>query len=142
MDIGSLQIIVFIATFLLMLAVGITSSYEDLKNNIFIIDRALVVSIILQLLIVPIIFFIFVDYIFDLETHVKIFFIILATRSSAITSSFILLLLFKVTLSVLLLRFWSYLFTAFADSFLFGFPYSFLDYSLYISGVTDFLIFF
>lgn len=87
MDIGSLQIIVFIATFLLMLAVGITSSYEDLKNNIFIIDRALVVSIILQLLIVPIIFFIFVDYIFDLETHVKIFFIILALSPGAVVST-------------------------------------------------------
>ena len=87
MDIGSLQIIVFIATFLLMLAVGITSSYEDLKNNIFIIDRALVVSIILQLLIVPIIFFIFVNFVFDLETNVKIFFIILALSPGAVVST-------------------------------------------------------
>ncbi|MDB4184490.1 bile acid:sodium symporter [Alphaproteobacteria bacterium] len=87
MDIGSLQIIVFIATFLLMLAVGITNSYEDLKNNIFIIDRALAVSIILQLLIVPIIFFIFVNFVFDLETNVKIFLMVLALSPGAVVST-------------------------------------------------------
>lgn len=82
-----MQIVVFVATFLLMMAVGLTSSYQDLKNNIFIIDRALAVSIILQLLIVPIIFFIFVNFVFDLETNVKIFFIILALSPGAVVST-------------------------------------------------------
>ena len=82
-----MQIVVFVATFLLMMAVGLTSSYQDLKNNIFIIDRALAVSIILQLLIVPIIFFIFVDYIFDLETNVKIFLMVLALSPGAVVST-------------------------------------------------------
>ena len=87
MEIGSLQIVVFVATFLLMMAVGLTSSYQDLKNNIFIIDRALAVSIILQLLIVPIIFFIFVNFVFDLETNVKIFLMVLALSPGAVVST-------------------------------------------------------
>ena len=87
MDIDSLQIIVFIITFLLMIAIGLTSNYEDLKNNIFLIDRALVVSITLQLLIVPIIFFIFVNFIFDLETNIKIFLMILALSPGAVVST-------------------------------------------------------
>ena len=87
MDIDSLQIIVFIITFLLMIAIGLTSNYEDLKNNIFLIDRALVVSITLQLLIVPIIFFIFVNFIFGLETNVKIFLMILALSPGAVVST-------------------------------------------------------
>jgi len=82
-----LQIVVFVATFLLMMAVGLTSSYQDLKNNIFIIDRALAVSIILQLLIVPIIFFIFVNFVFDLETNVKIFLMVLALSPGAVVST-------------------------------------------------------
>ena len=87
MDIDTLQIVVFISTFLLMMAIGLTSSYEDLKNNIFLIDRALVVSITLQLLIVPIIFFIFVNFIFDLETNIKIFLMILALSPGAVVST-------------------------------------------------------
>ena len=87
MEIDSLQIVVFVATFLLMMAVGLTSSYQDLKNNIFIIDRALAVSIILQLLIVPIIFFIFVNFVFDLETNVKIFLMVLALSPGAVVST-------------------------------------------------------
>lgn len=87
MDIDTLQIVVFIFTFLLMMAIGLTSSYEDLKNNIFLIDRALVVSITLQLLIVPIIFFIFVNFIFDLETNIKIFLMILALSPGAVVST-------------------------------------------------------
>ena len=87
MEIGSLQIVVFVETFLLMMAVGLTSSYQDLKNNIFIIDRALAVSIILQLLIVPIIFFIFVNFVFDLETNVKIFLMVLALSPGAVVST-------------------------------------------------------
>lgn len=87
MDIDTLQIVVFIITFLLMIAIGLTSNYEDLKNNIFLIDRALVVSITLQLLIVPIIFFIFVNFIFDLETNVKIFLMILALSPGAVVST-------------------------------------------------------
>ena len=82
-----MQIVVFVATFLLMMAVGLTSSYQDLKNNIFIIDRALAVSIILQLLIVPIIFFIFVNFVFDLETNVKIFLMVLALSPGAVVST-------------------------------------------------------
>tara|TARA_B110000483_G_scaffold90224_1_gene111462 strand:- start:7860 stop:8669 length:810 start_codon:yes stop_codon:yes gene_type:complete len=70
-----------------MMAVGLTSSYQDLKNNIFIIDRALAVSIILQLLIVPIIFFIFVNFVFDLETNVKIFLMVLALSPGAVVST-------------------------------------------------------
>ena len=82
-----MQIVVFVATFLLMMAVGLTSSYQDLKNNIFIIDRALAVSIILQLIIVPIIFFIFVNFVFDLETNVKIFLMVLALSPGAVVST-------------------------------------------------------
>ena len=82
-----MQIVVFVATFLLMMAVGLTSSYQDLKNNIFIIDRALAVSIILQLLIVPIIFFIFVNFVFDLETNVRIFLMVLALSPGAVVST-------------------------------------------------------
>ncbi len=87
MEINGLQIVVFIATFLLMMSVGITSSYKDLKNNIFLIDRALAVSMILQLIIVPIIFFIFLDFIFDLETNIKIFLMILALSPGAVVST-------------------------------------------------------
>ena len=70
-----------------MVSVGIAASYKDLVDNIFIIDRALAVSMILQLLIVPIVFFIFLNFIFDLESNIKIFLMILALSPGAVIST-------------------------------------------------------
>lgn len=82
-----LQIIIAIVTFSLMLCVGLLSSLNEIKKNIFVFDKDFKVAVLSQMILVPLITYICITFFFDIDLEFKIFLMLIALAPGAVIST-------------------------------------------------------